>query len=134
MSKRKKKKKGKREKFKGIDLNHIKVKLTSLQQGKRFREAIIYAYYNYLLLVQGFYNTPRHSSKTAREYAMDMVKKVKIPPTIIYPFTTLYEIARFGREPMNMEQYNEAFKLFMSLHDRIMGGPAKVGTEGASAA
>ena len=65
---------------------------------------------------------PRRPSQTAREYAMVMVKQVKLPPTMIYPFTTLFEEARFGKQSMNAEQYKEAFKLFIDLHDRIMGG------------
>ena len=48
-----KKKKGKKATFKGIDLEIVKAKLATLQQGNRFREAIVYAYYNYMLLVQG---------------------------------------------------------------------------------
>jgi len=119
---RKKKKKSKKSKFQGINLNLIKEKLSSLQQGSRFQEAVIYAYYNYMQLVQGYYNVPRRPSQTAREYAMVMVKQVKLPPTMIYPFTTLFEEARFGKQSMNAEQYKEAFKLFIDLHDRIMGG------------
>ncbi|NVM27429.1 MAG: DUF4129 domain-containing protein [Candidatus Helarchaeota archaeon] len=132
MSRRQKKKK--KGKFQGINLDFIKAKLTSLQQGKRFQEAIIYAYYNYLQLIQGFYNAPRRPSQTAREYAMDTVKKLKIPPAVIYPFTTLFEEARFGKKPMDVNQYNEALKLFLTLNDLIMGGPKQGGTQGASGA
>ncbi len=121
-TRKKKKKKGKKTKFQGINLDFIKTKLTSLQQGNRFQEAIIYAYYNYLQLVQGFYNVARRPSQTAREYAMALVKQVKLPPTQIYPFTTLFEEARFGKQAMNASQYNEALQLFLGLHDRIMGG------------
>ena len=121
-AKKQKKKRKKKTKFQGINLDSIKIKLSSLQQGNRYQEAIIYAYYNYLQLVQGFYNVPRRPSQTAREYAMSLVKQVKLPPTMIYPFTTLYEEARFGKQAMEAQQYNEALQLFLSLHDRIMGG------------
>ncbi len=127
MSRQQKKKKEKKKKFEGINIEFIKIKLTSLQQGGRFQEAIIYAYYNYLQLVQGYYNVPRHPSQTAREYAMTLVKKVKIPPTVVYPFTTLFEEARFGKKPMDANQYNEALKLFLSLNDLIMGGTTQGG-------
>ncbi|MHA1267238.1 MAG: DUF4129 domain-containing protein [Candidatus Helarchaeota archaeon] len=132
--KKEKKKKKKKSKFQGINLDFVKLKLSSLQQGNRFQEAIIYAYYNYMLLVQGRFNLPRRPSQTAREYAMDMVKKVKLPPTLVYPFTTLFEEARFGNHVIDVTKYNEALKLFLTLHDRIMGGSNKVGTAGASAA
>ncbi|TFG05961.1 MAG: DUF4129 domain-containing protein [Promethearchaeota archaeon] len=128
-----KRKKSKKSKFEGINLDFIKEKLTSLQSGNRFQEAIIYAYYNYMILVQGYYSMPRRPSQTAREYAMDMVKKVKLPPTLIYPFTTLFEEARFNAQPMNAEQYNEALKLFMDLYNRIMGGPKEIGQAASSA-
>jgi len=134
MPERKKKKKGKSRQFKGVDINFIKSKLATLQQGNRLQEAIIYAYYNYLQLVQGKYNILRRPSQTAREYAMDLVKRIKLPPAMIYPFTTLFEEARFGEQPMKPNQYNEALQLFMNLHDRIMGGTQEVGPAGASTA
>ncbi len=123
-SRSKKKKKGK---FTGIDLKFVKAKLATLQQANRFREAIVYAYYNYLTLVQGYYNIARRPGQTAREFAMDLVKQVKLAPQIIYPFTTLYEEARFGRHQIDANKYSEALQLFLSLHDLIMGGPKQVG-------
>ncbi|NVM52626.1 MAG: DUF4129 domain-containing protein [Candidatus Helarchaeota archaeon] len=132
--KKKKKKKTGKVRFEGINMSFIKGKLESLQQGKRFQEAIIYAYYNYLQLVQNRYKVPRRPGQTAREYAMAMVKQVKIPPTMLYPFTTLFEEARFGNQQTDINKLNEAIQLFVNLHDRIMGGPKQVGTEGAPTA
>jgi len=134
VAKRERRKKEKRVKFEGINLEFVKSKLAALQQGNRFREAVIYAYYNYLQIVQGYQNIQRHPSQTAREFAMDMVKKVKIPPALIYPFTTFYEEARFGQQEMTANTYNEAFKLFEQLNNLIMGGPKEVVKEPASSA
>ena len=129
--KRKKKKKKRKIKYKGLDLSLVQQKLASLQQGNRLREAIIYAYYNYLDVVQGFFSIARRPSQTAREFAMDCVKNIKLPPAMLYPFTTLFEEARFGRHEINPNQYTEAFKLFQELYQRIMGGPKVVGPEPA---
>jgi hypothetical protein len=127
MSRQEKKKDKKRKtKFKGLDIDFIKMKMAALQQGNRFREAIIYAYYNYLQEVQGFFNVGRRASQTAREYAMDLVKQAKLPPAIIYPFTTLFEEARFGRQELDANRYAEALKLFLNLHDLMMGGPPNI--------
>ncbi|MHA1130959.1 MAG: DUF4129 domain-containing protein [Candidatus Helarchaeota archaeon] len=131
MSQRRRKK-GKKGVFKGIDFNFVKAKLATLQQGKRFREAIVYAYYNYMTLVQGKYNIARRPSQTAREYAMDLVKRVKLPPAKIYPFTTLYEEARFGKHQIGPEKYTEALQMFLNLHDLVSGGPKKVGGTASS--
>jgi len=126
MSRQEKKKKEKKTKmkFKGLDIDFIKMKMATLQQGNRFREAIVYAYYNYLQEVQGSFNIGRRPSQTAREYAMDLVKQAKLPPAIIYPFTTLFEEARFGQHEIDANRYTEALKLFLNLHDLIMGGPS----------
>ena len=132
VAKRERRKKEKRQKFEGINLEFIKSKLAALQQGNRFREAVIYAYYNYLQVIQGAYNIQRHPSQTVREFAMDMVKKVKIPPGLIYPFTTFYEEARFGRQEMTANTFNDAFKLFEQLNNLIMGGPKEVVKEPAA--
>jgi hypothetical protein len=127
-----KKKKVKKATFKGIDLEIVKAKLATLQQGNRFREAIVYAYYNYMLLVQGQYNIARRPSQTAREYAMDLVKRVKLPPAKIYPFTTLYEEARFGKHEISPDKYSNALQMFLNLHDLVIGGPKQVGNAASS--
>jgi len=134
MAKRTRKQKERRQKFEGINLEFVKTKIAALQQGNRFQEAIIYAYYTYLELAQGYYNLQRHPSQTAREFAMDMVKKVKIPPALVYPFTTFYEEARFGKKEIDANTFNEAFKLFEELHNLIMGGIKEVVKEPASTA
>ena len=123
---RQRSKKKKKVKFKGIDLNTVKAKLATLQQGNRLREAIVYAYYNYLTEVQGYFNVARRPSQTAREFAMDLVKKVKLPTKEVYTFTTIYEEARFGRHEMNPQKYTDALQLFMSLHELIMGKGGQV--------
>ncbi|MFX1293798.1 MAG: DUF4129 domain-containing protein [Promethearchaeota archaeon] len=105
-----------------FDLNLVKEKLATLQQSNRFREAIIYAYYKYLQVVQGMYHVTRRPSQTAREFAMDLVKRVKLPPVMIYPFTTLYEEARFGRHKIDASKYTEALQQFLTLQEQIMGG------------
>ena len=105
----------------------VKAKLNSLQLGNRLREAIVYAYYNYLMLVQGYFNVVRRPSQTAREFAMDLVKRVKLAPQMIYPFTTLYEEARFGKSQVDQSKYNQALTFFQTLHDQIMGGQMQVG-------
>jgi len=132
--KRERKKKEKKRKFEGINLEFMKNKLAALQQGNRFQEAIIYIYYMYLELIQGYYSIQRHPSQTAREFAMDMVKKVKIPPALIYPFTTFYEEARFGQQEMDLNMLNEANKLFEELYNLIMGGAKEIAKEPASTA
>ncbi len=128
-TRRKPRTKQKRKEFKGIDLEFVKKKLASLQQGNRLREAIVYAFYNYLQEVQGYYNIPRRTSQTAREYAMDLAKKIKLPPTEIYTFATLFEEARFGQHPIDANKYSEALQLFLKLHDLMMGGTKQVGQE-----
>ncbi len=117
----------KKDKAPKIDLDFVKAKLATLQQGERLREAIVYAYYNYLQLVQGIYNVMRRPSQTAREFAMDLVKRVKINPADIYPFTTIYEEARFGLHQIDPNKYNEAIQLFLSLFGKISGGPKEGG-------
>jgi len=126
MSQRNRRKKEKRKEVKLVDLDFVKKKLVTLQQGNRFREAIVYAYYNYLQEAQGFYNMSRHPSQTAREFAMDLVKNAKLPPAILYSFTNLFEEARFGRHEIDSNKYSEALQLFLNLHE-LLGGSKKGG-------
>ncbi len=106
-------------KFKGLNLENIKLKLSALEQGKRYREAIIFAYHNYLKALQGYFSVTKRPSQTAREFAIKVVKEAKIPPPMIYPFTNLYEEARFGPREVNATKYKEALQLFLNLYTNI---------------
>ncbi|NVM52627.1 MAG: DUF4129 domain-containing protein [Candidatus Helarchaeota archaeon] len=126
----KKQKMGKMSEFAGIDIEFIKTKLKALLQGKRYREGIIYSYYIFLKIMQNYFDSPKRPSQTARDYAMEIaVKRTKLPPTMIYPFTTLFEDARYGNKPIDENHYSKAFRLFMNLCVRIMERPRELGKE-----
>ena len=63
---------------------------------------------------------------------MKTVKAIKLSPTIIYPFTSLYETARFGKKPIDETQCNEAIKLFLTLQTQIMEIPREMGLKEGS--
>jgi hypothetical protein len=60
------------------------------------------------------------------------VKRVKLPPAKIYPFTTLYEEARFGKHEISPDKYSNALQMFLNLHDLVIGGPKQVGNAASS--
>ncbi len=121
-SRRKKKETIMWSKYEGLNLEFLKAKMEALQQGNRFREAIIYAYYLYLQMIKGCYNISKRKSQTATEFAIDLVKKIKLPATMVYSFTTLFEEARFGQREIDSQKYTEAFQLLLNLYEQIIGG------------
>ena len=106
-----------------VNLEMIKGKLAALQEGSRFREAIIYAYHQFLQILQSFYGVSKRPGQTAREFAMDIVKRAKLPPTVIYPFTSLFEEARFGLPEVTPAKFNEAFQLLLNLFNILQTAP-----------
>jgi hypothetical protein len=85
-------------------------------------EAIIYAYYSFIQLIQSYYNITRRQNLTAREFAMELVRRIKMPPATIYPFTNLYEQARFSDKVPDTTNLTEALQLFFALREKIVGG------------
>ncbi|MHA1267237.1 MAG: transglutaminase domain-containing protein [Candidatus Helarchaeota archaeon] len=115
---------GKLSKFEDISIEGFRAKLAALIEGKRHREAIIYSYYTFLNLMQDYFDKPKKPSQTARDYAMKTAVKVaKLPPTLVYPFTSLFELARYGKEAPTENQLKEAIQLFLALHQKIQEIP-----------
>ncbi|MHA1359457.1 MAG: DUF4129 domain-containing transglutaminase family protein, partial [Candidatus Helarchaeota archaeon] len=105
--------------YKGLNVDNMKAKLEALQQGKRYREAIIYAYISFLQVLKFYFNIEKRKSQTAREFAIDIVKKIKIPPSLIYPFTNIYEEARFGPREIDAQKFSETSKMFSKIYEQI---------------
>jgi hypothetical protein len=105
--------------YKGLNVDYFKSKLEALQQGKRYKEAIIYSYINFLHALKGYFNLEKRKGQTATEFAIDVVKKIKLPAALIYPFTNTYEAARFGPREITAESYMEASKLFSKIYEII---------------
>jgi hypothetical protein len=111
---------GKMSKFADVTVGGFREKLKALHEGKRYREAIIFAYYTFLRLMEEYFDKPKRPSQTARDYAMTTaVKTVKLPPTLIYPFTSLFEAARYGKTEPTETELKEALELFLNLHSKI---------------
>ncbi|TFG05960.1 MAG: DUF4129 domain-containing protein [Promethearchaeota archaeon] len=111
---------GKLTRFEDVNVSGFQEKLQALQEGKRYREAIIFAYYTFLQLMQDYFDKPKKASETARDYAMSTaVKTAKLPPTLIYPFTNLFELARYGQDDLTEAELKEAMQLFSGLHQKM---------------
>jgi hypothetical protein len=119
MARRSKKKKQKRL-AESIEANSIKKNIQALCDGDRYKEAIIYAYTMFLEIVGIFRGKKRLSSQTIREFAMDLVKNMKLPPKNVYSFTSLYEEARFSDHKIDKNKFEEAKILYDALVSPFM--------------
>lgn len=114
-------KSARRFRTKAIDVKKVEKKLRSLIDGKRLREAIIYSYQVFIDLIKGHLNKSPTKSQTYREFIMDILKETKLDPTLVYPFTTLYEEARYSQHSITQTTYTEANRFFEKLFQVIVG-------------
>ncbi|MHA1298803.1 MAG: DUF4129 domain-containing protein [Candidatus Helarchaeota archaeon] len=110
-----------RLKTKAIDVKKVEKQLKSLIDGKRFREAIVFSYQTFIELIKGHLNKSPTKSQTFREFIMGIIKETKLDPTLVYPFTTLYEEARFSQHTITPSAYSEANRMFGKLFQLIVG-------------
>ncbi|NVM00801.1 MAG: hypothetical protein HWN67_00575 [Candidatus Helarchaeota archaeon] len=115
-----------RLKTKAIDVKKVEKQLKSLIDGKRFREAVIYSYQIFIELIKGHLNKAPTKSQTYREFIMGIIKETKLDPTLVYPFTTLYEEARYSRHSITPTAYSEANRMFGKLFQLIVGELVRV--------
>ncbi|MHA1230260.1 MAG: transglutaminase domain-containing protein [Candidatus Helarchaeota archaeon] len=120
MSVRRREKKKKQKIMERIEPNKIKDNVQALCDGKRYKEAIIYAYLSFLKIVAVYREKRRVPSQTIREFAMELVKNLKFPPKELYAFTSLYEEARFSDHSIDKDKFEEAKLLFDALVGPIM--------------
>ena len=104
-----------------IDVKKVEKNLRSLIDGKRLREAIIYSYQVFIKLIKGHLNKAPTQSQTHREFIMEVVKETKLDPTLVYPYTTLYEEARYSPHPITPSMYSDANRIFGKLYQVIVG-------------
>ena len=117
----KKHKKEKKKKIdEKIDPNRIKNNIQSLCDGERHKEAVIYAYLSFLEIIRIYRGKQRQPSQSIREFAMDLVKNMKFPPKNVYPFTSLYEEARFSNHKIDKNRFEEVKILFDALVSPIV--------------
>ncbi|MHA1270464.1 MAG: transglutaminase domain-containing protein [Candidatus Helarchaeota archaeon] len=115
MAVRRREKKKKQIIVEKIDPNKIKNNIQALCDGKRFKEAIIYVYLSFLEIVAIHKGKRRQPSQTIREFAMDLVKNMKLSPKNIYSLTNLYEEARFSNHNIDKNKFEEAKLLYDQL-------------------
>ena len=115
-----------RLKTKAIDVNKVEKNLRALIDGKRLREAIIYSFQVFIELIKGHLNKAPTQSQTYREFIMEIVKETKLDPTLVYPYTTLYEEARYSQHPITPAMYSEANRIFGKLFQIIVGELVRV--------
>ncbi|MBD3230306.1 MAG: hypothetical protein GF329_19160 [Candidatus Lokiarchaeota archaeon] len=118
--KRKKRKKKKKKLEEEISSKGIKSNIQALCDGERYKEAIIYSYITFLNIIGIYKGKKRAPSQTIREFAMNLVKNMKLPPKNVYPFTSLYEEARFSNHEINKNKFEEAKALYNALISPIM--------------
>ncbi len=106
---------------KAIDVKKVENQLKSLIDGNRYREATIYCYQIFIELIKGHLNKAPNKSQTYREFIMGIIKETKLDPTLVYPFTTLYEEARYSQHSITPATYTEANRMFGKLFQLIVG-------------
>ncbi|MHA1380554.1 MAG: DUF4129 domain-containing protein [Candidatus Helarchaeota archaeon] len=111
---------------KAIDVKKVEKQLRSLIDGNRYREAVIFSYQVFIELIKGHLNKSPTKSQTYREFIMNIIKETKLDPTLVYPFTTLYEEARYSRHPITSNEYSDANRMFGKLFQVIVGELIKI--------
>ena len=98
-----------------VDLKKMDKNINLLEEGNRYREMIVYLFQVFIDLIDASVGIERPESQTYREFAMNLVKKIKIDVSMIYPFVSLFEEIRYSNHPINKAMYTEARKLFDNL-------------------
>lgn len=106
---------------KAIDVKKVEKQIKSLIDGNRYREAVIFSYQIFIELIKGHLNKAPNKSQTYREFIMNIIKETKLDPTLVYPFTTLYEEARYSQHPITQASYSDATRMFGKLFQVIVG-------------
>ena len=99
-----------------VDLKKMDRNIGLLEEGDRFKEMVVYLFQTFVELVEENVGIERPESQTYREFAMDLVKKIKMDVSLIYPFVSLFEEIRYSNHPINKAMYTEARKLFDNLN------------------
>ena len=98
-----------------IDVKKFEKNLALLEEGKRFKEMVVYLFQVFKDQVIGSLGIEHPKSQTYREFSMDLVKKVRMDVNLIYPFVSLFEEIRYSAHPINKGMYSEARKLYDQL-------------------
>ena len=115
-----------RLKTRAIDVKKVEKQLKSLIDGNRYREAVIFSYQIFIELIKGHLNKTPKKNQTYREFIMNIIKETKLDPTLVYPFTTLYEEARYSLHPITPTIYSDASRMFGKLFQVIVGEIVKI--------
>ncbi|MHA1298802.1 MAG: transglutaminase domain-containing protein [Candidatus Helarchaeota archaeon] len=104
------------EKFiESIQIKNFKSKLKSLIDGKKYREAIVFLYQVFFSKILEKLKRPPPPGYTFRELMTALVKKIRLDPDLVYPFTSNYEEARYSDHIITPALYSDTFKLFEKL-------------------
>ena len=98
-----------------IDMRKVEKNILLLEEGKRFKEMVVYLFQVFKDHVISDLGIEHPKSQTYREFSMDLVKKVRLDVNLIYPFVSLFEEIRYSSHPINKGMYTEARKLFDKL-------------------
>ncbi|NVM00800.1 MAG: hypothetical protein HWN67_00570 [Candidatus Helarchaeota archaeon] len=98
-----------------IRIINFDTKLKSLLDGKRYKEAIIFLYQSFYSKILEKLKRPPLPGITHRELMTTLVQKILLDPTLVYPFTSIYEEARFSKHVITNTLYSETYKLFEKL-------------------
>ncbi|MHA1786311.1 MAG: DUF4129 domain-containing protein [Candidatus Helarchaeota archaeon] len=113
----------KKKEAKVVDMKKVEKNLKLLEEGNRIKEMVVYLFQVFIELVDSMIGIERIKSQTYREFAMDLVKKIKIDVELIYPFVSLFEEIRYSSHPINKAMYTEARKLFDNLNKYLKSIP-----------
>ncbi len=106
-----------------IDMKKVQKNLELLEDGKRFKEMVVYLFQVFKDQVNSSLGIEYPKNLTYREFSMDLVKKVRLDVNLIYPFVSLFEEIRYSAHPINKGMYTEARKLFDKLIQYIKAIP-----------
>ncbi|NHI93236.1 MAG: DUF4129 domain-containing protein [Candidatus Lokiarchaeota archaeon] len=106
-----------------VDMKKVEKNISLLEEGARYKEMVVYLFQAFVDLVDQNLGIGHPESQTYREFAMELVKKIKIDVSLIYPFVSLYEEIRYSNHPINKAMYTEARKLFDNLSKYLKSLP-----------
>ncbi|MHA1144981.1 MAG: DUF4129 domain-containing protein [Candidatus Helarchaeota archaeon] len=105
-----------------VNMKQVEKNLDLLKEGNRIREAICLCYGTFINLAEDHFGKDRPRHKTYREFVMDLVKD-GLDPSLVYPFTTLYEEVRFGLREGTQSVFMDAHKMMKRLEEEMRSKP-----------
>ena len=106
-----------------VDLKRMDKNIALLEEGNRFKEMVVYLFQTFVDIIDATVGVQRPESQTYREFSMELVKKIKMDVSLIYPFVSLFEEIRYSNHPINKAMYDEARKIFDNLTKYVKSLP-----------